>query len=583
MKYTVLAWTAMATIIAASVVEAQENPGAEYGIPLSPTHWIAEGFEGNGAGPVTQELLDKAASSKDSWLHYYGDYRGYRHSPVDTITPETVGDLEFAWGMAAGRDGPFETSPVVYDGIMYVTTSYNRLFAVEPATGEMIWRYDHKNPDDLRICCGPNNRGVAIGGDLVVMGTLDAVLIAFNRLTGAIVWQTEITPYARGFSVTGAPLIAGGRVFVGIGGGEFGIRGFFDAYDLETGELLWRHYTIPTDGEPGVETWAGESYKIGGSPTWNTGTYDPETDTIFWTTGNPGADWNGEDREGDNLYSDSLLAVDPETGDLKWYFQFTPHDIWDYDGNTQIILIDVEVDGEQVKAVGQADRNGYYYLINRETGAFISADVYVAEMNWATIDETGRPQVNPGSIPVDSLTERICPGHAGGMNAAWSGAYNPNSGLYYVNSIESCEVIEQGINIFIEGIPYLGGIFKAVDAEAGIGYGDLVAIRAATGEIAWRHKEDAGLLAGVVSTEGGVIFTGTVDGGLLGLDATTGEVLWRKEIGSVVRGQPIVFDQDGATYVAFPTGGRNGVEFFTGQFISKPDNTYMFVFRLGAG
>ncbi len=581
MKYAAITFMALAMTVVTEFAESAEGPGAEYGIPQAPTHWLATGNKGGGSGPVTQEKLNASHTAKSSWLHYYGDYRGYRHSAIDNITPQTVGNLEFAWGMAAGTQGPFETSPVVYDGIMYVTTSYNRLIAVNPGSGEVIWRYDYQNPGDLRICCGPNNRGVAIGGDLVVMGTLDAKLLAFHRLTGALVWETVITPYQRGFSVTGAPLIANGRVFIGVGGGEYGIRGFFDAYDLATGERLWRHYTIPTDGEPGVETWAGESYRIGGSPTWNTGTYDPETDTIFWTTGNPGADWNGDDREGDNLYSDSLLAVDPETGELKWYFQFTPHDIWDYDGNTQIILLDVEVNGEMVKVVGHADRNGYYYLINRENGSYILAEPYVAEINWATIDETGRPVVRPGAIPTGTHTDRVCPGHAGGMNAAYTGAYNPRTGLYYVNSIESCEIIEKGMAIFIEGSTYLGGSFQSVDAEAGTGYGDLVAIDASSGEVVWRHREANGLLSGVVSTEGGVLFTGTVDGRFLALDAATGEVSWEKRVGSIVRGQPIVYEYEGDSYVAIATGGSNGVEFFTGGFSSMPDNTYLFVFRLG--
>ncbi len=580
MKLRGLAFLALAMALATEFAESAQDPGEEFELRQAPTHWLATDNKGAGAGPVTQEKLIASGSIKTSWLHYYGDYRGYRHSPIDDITPETVGNLEFAWGMAAGTVGPFETSPIVYDGIMYVTTSYNRLIAVDAGSGEVIWRYDYHNPEDLRICCGPNNRGVAIGGDLVVMGTLDAKLLAFNRLTGALVWETVITKYQRGFSVTGAPLIANGRVFIGIGGGEYGVRGFFDAYDLATGKLLWRHYTIPTDGEDGVETWAGESYKIGGSPTWNTGTYDPETETIFWTTGNPGADWNGDNREGDNLYSDSLLAVDPKTGELKWYFQFTPHDIWDYDGNTQIILLDVEVNGEMIKAVGHADRNGYYYLINRVSGAYILAEPYAAEVNWATIDETGRPVVRPGAIPTGTYSDRVCPGHAGGMNAAYTGAYSPNTGLYYVNSIESCEIIEKGMAIFIEGSTYLGGSFQSVDAEAGTGYGDLVAIDAASGKVKWRHQEVNGLLSGVVSTQGGVLFTGTVDGRFLGLDAATGEVVWEKRVGSIVRGQPIVYEHEGDSYVAIATGGSNGVEYFTGGFSSMPDNTYLFVFRL---
>ena len=317
--------TCFATIITvlAMPVKSQGEMQVEYDVVAMPSHWISPEPMGKGAGPVTDEMLRKSGSYTDKWLQYHGDDRGYRHSPIKALTPESLKNLKLAWLMPTGKLGQQEVSPVVYDGIIYVTTSYNRLFALESATGKVLWRYDHQNPADLRLCCGPPNRGVAIHGNTVLMATLDAQLLAFDRRTGALLWSRKMADYDKGYSATSAPLIVKGMAVIGIAGGEFGIRGFFDAYDVKTGELVWRHYTVPEADEPGVETWAGESWKTGGAPAWTTGLYDAETDTLFWTTGNPSPDWNGDSRKGDNLYSDSLLAVEPDTGKLKWHFQFT--------------------------------------------------------------------------------------------------------------------------------------------------------------------------------------------------------------------------------------------------------------------
>ena len=337
----------------ASGQEQQLSVEIELGPPL-PTHWVASEPVGNGAGAVSDAMLREAPSDPSRWLLYGGNYRNYRHSPLKSLNPESVRDLRVAWALPTGTTGQFEVSPVVYDGVMYVTTSYNRLFALDAKTGEMLWRYDHEQPPLLRICCGPVNRGVAIGGDLVMMATLDAKLIAFQRRTGEIAWSVEIASYEDGYSATSAPLVVGDLAVIGIAGGEYGVRGFFDAYEVSTGKRVWRHYTVPADGEPGTETWAGDSYKSGGSPAWTSGAYDVESDTLYWTTGNPSPDWNGDLRMGDNLYSNSLLAVEMKTGKRKWHFQFTPHDVWDYDGNTQVFLVDVERDGRTVKAVAHS-------------------------------------------------------------------------------------------------------------------------------------------------------------------------------------------------------------------------------------
>ena len=543
-------------------------------------HWTNEREIGRGDGPVNNEQLLSAPSNPEEWLHYGGDYANHRHSPIDDITPDNAPNLKVAWAFPTGTSQQFEVSPTVYDGIMYVTTSYNRIFALDAATGEIYWRYDHQQPEDLRLCCGTVNRGAAIAGDLVLMATLDAKLIAFNRLTGEIAWERTIADYAKGFSATSMPLVVKDMAIIGIAGGEFGVRGFFDAYDVATGELRWRHYTVPAEGEPGTETWAGDSYKTGGAPAWTTGAYDPETDILYWTTGNPSPDWNGDLRAGDNLFSNSLLAVDPDTGERLWHFQFTPHDVWDYDGNTQIFLTDVQRDGEAVKAIVQANRNGYFYTLDRATGAFMSATQYVEQLNWASIDANGRPVVEARANPVEEPDFRVCPGNLGGMNGAFSGALNPDLGLVYIPTIESCQYFQKGIVAFVEGQPFMGGLPIIVDVMNGADYGHLSAIDIHTGEVRWRFKDPEPMMAGALSMAGGVVFTGNRDGFALALDAATGELLWKFRMGGGVRSQPVAYRAGGKTYVAIGSGNDLTIAGFAGGSVAVPEGGHLFVFSL---
>lgn len=560
----------------------QGSISAEAGGPQESQNYFAPAEPvGATAPPVTQEMLAGAPASTDRWLLYGGGYRNWRHSPIESLNPESVKRLEPAWGFPTGTTGQFSASPTIYGGVMYVTSSYNRLFALDAKTGALLWRYDHPLPADLRLCCGPANRGAAITGDLVIMATLDAKLVALDRTTGELRWQADIAPYDAGYSATSMPLIVGDKAFIGVGGGEFGIRGFFDAYDTATGKLIWRHFNVPDEGEPGAETWAGDSYKTGGAPGWVSGTYDPETDTLFWTTGNPSPDWNGDLRAGDNLYSDSLLAIDPETGERKWHFQFTPHDVWDYDGNTHIFLIDTEIDGERVKAIAQPNRNGFFYVLNRETGEFLRATQYLEQVSWAEgIDADGRPIVNPKAMPQEEPTERICPGALGGMNGAWTGAYNPNTGLVYAPAIEACVLFQKGVVAFVKGVPFMGGLPIQVDGMNGTAYGHLSAIDVATGEIKWRYKADNPMMAGVLSTEGGVVISGRQDGVAIALDAATGEELWSYRVGGAIRSQPVAYVLDGETYVAIPSGGFVDLEVFAGGQTRIPQGGYLTVFKL---
>ncbi|MEZ4331321.1 MAG: PQQ-dependent dehydrogenase, methanol/ethanol family [Myxococcota bacterium] len=549
-------------------------------LPPLPTHWIADPPIATDVPPVDETMLDAPFADRSRWLHYGGDHRGHRHSPIASLDKRNVGRLQVAWAMATGTQQQFEVSPIVYGGILYASTSYDRVLALDARTGEILWRYDHPLPPDMKPCCGPVNRGVSIAGDAILLATLDARLVALDRRSGAILWNSEIIDYRKGYSATAAPLVVGRRAIIGVAGGEYGIRGFFDAYDVATGRRLWRHYTVPTAGEPGVETWAGTSYETGGAPAWTQGAYDAETDTLFWTTGNPSPDFNGDARAGDNLFSNALLAVDPETGERKWHFQFTPHDVWDYDGNTQIYLVDVERDGERIPAIAQANRNGYFYLLDRRDGRFLRATQYVEQMNWATIGPDGRPVVSPEVYPDEEPTHRVCPGNMGGMNGAWSGSFDPKRGLAFIPTVEACQLFVKGISVYSEGAPFMAGTPDTIDAAARKAYGHVSAVDVATGEIRWRARQRYPMMGGVVSTASGLVFTGNLEGEALALDADTGEVLWRFRMGGGVRSQPVVFELDGRPHLAIGSGSWATTDAFLAGLDRIPEGGHLFVFTL---
>ena len=339
---------------------------------------------------VTTEVLENAQQHGDRWVTYGRNYGAWRFVPDDQINRDNVQNLRPMWIQQTGiTGGAFEVTALVNDGRMYLTTANSHLIVVNPLTGDILWRYDH-DFDNVSLCCGPHNRGVALYEDKVFWGTLDAHLLAFDAATGIQLWDTEVGDHRESFSVTGAPLVIKDMVLIGVGGGEFGIRGYIDAYDVNTGQRRWRFYTIPAAGEPGNDTWEGDSWKTGGAPTWVTGTYDPELNMVYWGTGNPWPDLNSTVRKGDNLYSNSIVALDADTGKLQWYFQTSARDEFDHDSTSEPMIIDEMINGEMRQVVIHVSRNGHVYALDRRTGEFLYAEEYT-RVNWAERNEFGKP------------------------------------------------------------------------------------------------------------------------------------------------------------------------------------------------
>ena len=496
---------------------------------------------------VTEQRLLNAGQEPQNWLMYSGDYSGKRFSSLQEIKIGNAEKLVPKWAYQTMAGGKFETTPLVVDGILYATGQDDRAFALDARTGRPIWQYQRALPGDIRPCCGRVNRGLAILGDKVFMGTLDSHVIALDTKTGNVVWDVTAVDYTKGYSFTLAPLVIKNLVLVGISGGEYGIRGFIDAYDVNTGERKWRFNTVPGPGEPGNETWEGESWKVGGAPAWITGTYDVETNTTFWTTGNPSPSNRSVGRAGDNLYSDSLLALDPDTGKLKWHFQFTQNDDHDYDA-TQVPVM-VNEDGK--KLILQANRNGFFYVIDRANGKLIRAESY-AKVSWSNEkDSNGRPVPAAGGKPTPD-GNRVCPGAAGATN--WmSPTYDPQSKLFYVTAREQCDVFSTAPQPYDAGHAYYGSAYFPNDDAAPF-YGALRAIDPATGKIKWEWKHPSPTWSGVLSTAGGVVFTGDAEGNFMALEAASGKVLWHFQCGASVYSSPMTYAVDGKQYVAVAAG-----------------------------
>ena len=501
-----------------------------------------------------QEIGDGLPADGSRWLTFGGNYSNQRHSPLTQITPANVDRLVPQWTFQTGTLGNFETTSLLRDNVLYVTGPQNVAWALDARTGRQIWRYRRELPPNLTACCGLVNRGFGILGDKLFMVTLDAHLLALDRKTGAIAWDVTMQEYTNGYASTIAPLVVKDKVIVGVAGGEFGIRGFIDAYDAQTGKRAWRFYTIPGPGEPGHNTWAGDSWKIGGVGVWVTGAYDPEQNLVFYGTGNPGPDYHSASREGDNLYSTSLVALDADTGTIRWHYQFTPHDLHDWDATQVPVLGEITVAGQPRKVVMFANRNGFYYTLDRTTGKLIVAKPFV-NTTWAKeVDlATGRPVLLPGHEP-DEKGEVTCPDITGGTNF-WPPTFDPSTRTFFVNAREVCMTFYAWKPEYNAGDRYTGGAGQRVQSQESPAYGALRAIDPATGARKWEFRYLTPSTAGLLTTASGLIFSGDAEGNLLALDSRTGKLLWRYQMGAAMHGtSPTTYMLDGRQHVLVPAG-----------------------------
>jgi alcohol dehydrogenase (cytochrome c) len=499
---------------------------------------------------VTFERIVNSQKEPGNWLTYSGNYAAHRFSTLNQVTDANVSGLRPLWAYQVNSLQKFETTPIVVDGVMYISEPPSHVTALDTRTGRPLWKYRRTLPDDLRVCCGQVNRGVAILGDLVFVGTVDAHLVALNAKSGTVMWDTVVADYKSGHSITVSPLAVKDKIIVGIAGGEYGVRGFLDAYDAKTGKQAWRFWTIPGPGEPGNDTWKGDSWKTGSAATWVTGAYDPQTNLIYWGTGNPGPDWNGDVREGDNLYSDCLIAVDADTGKLKWYFQFTPHDVHDWDATEVPVLVDGQVRGRQRKLVVFPNRNAFYYVLDRVTGEFLAGKAY-AKQTWAKgLDDRGRPIRLPDTFPSVEGTP-VWPSVSGSSNW-YSPTYSPQNNLLYVAVREAGSVYFIGDAEYKKGEQFNGGGFRSVPAEQD--WGAIRAFDPATGAQKWEHKLHTAPWAGLLSTAGNLVFGSTNEGQVFALQASTGKPLWRFQAGGMGRSNPISYSTDGKQFIALTMG-----------------------------
>jgi alcohol dehydrogenase (cytochrome c) len=530
---------------------------------------------------VTYERILDARSEPQNWLTYYGAYDGQRYSPLDQINTENVRRLAPAWVFQAGSTGlhagkstySFEAAPIVVDGIMFVSAWDGWVWAIDARTGSELWRYKHAIPYDVSLCCGNVNRGVAVAQGKVFVVTLNAHIIALDAETGKKVWDETYGDVRAGESATVAPLVVKDMVIVGSSGGEFGTRGHLDAFKLETGERVWRTYMVPKPGEPGSETWPadGEAWARGGGNCWVTGTFDPELNLIYVGTGNPAPDFDGGVREGDNLYTDSMVAVDADSGEIKFHYQYTPHDLWDYDSTMEHILF--ELDGRKLMA--HFDKNGYWFVLDRTSGELVRVAPFVDRIDWGTIDADGTvtAKVYPDK---EGEPVHFWPGPAGAKE--WThAAYSPKTGLFYVPVQDTGATATRRRREFKESIPYWGaGVAVDIDDMAG----SISAFDPRTGGETWRWSNDIPMCSSVLATGGDLVFAGEPTGEFNAFDARTGDLLWQFQCGSGHHSSPTTYSIDGRQYIAVPTGWGAWTEGFLPGMLGAAQGSALFVFAL---
>ena len=498
----------------------------------------------------------REVTSQADWPGYNGGPGGNRYTELNQVTKYNAAKLSLAWDFTPPGSNALEVTPVVVDGVMYVA-GQNECFALDAGSGRQIWHYRHSRTRGVvrQAVYGPN-RGVAVSGDRIFMVTDSAHIIALHRSNGALLWESEIADYRLNYFTTSAPLVAASLIVSGVAGGEHGAPGVLVAFDQATGKEAWRFRTVPGAGEPGFDTWEGNAIEHGGAPTWLTGSYDPEMETVFWPTGNPGPDYNGDARRGDNLYSDCILALNAKTGELKWYFQFTPHDLWDWDATETLVLIDTEWQGVPRKLLLQANRNGFFYVLDRTDGKMLLAQPFVRNLTWARgIQSNGRPILVAHQEPSTDGT-RVCPSQSGATN--WfSPSFLPSAGLFYVQSLEGCSIYNKtASDDWKPGTTYLGGSERV--AGNGRSRRVLKAIDVHTGKIRWQRSQPAPEQSwgGTLATVTGLVVFGEESGKLMVVDALTGELLWDFPTGQIWRASPMAYSFDGQQHFAIAAGTR---------------------------
>ena len=507
---------------------------------------------------VSFDRLLRADAEPHNWLSYSGSLSNQRYTRLTQITPANVKDLRLQWVWQARSLEKFEATPLAVDGVLYTVQAPNDVVALDAATGRVFWTFPYQPAPEARTCCGRVNRGLAMLGDTLFMGTIDAHLLAIDARSGQLLWDTTVASARERYSITMSPLVANEKVIVGTAGGDMGIRGIIAAFDVKTGKEVWRFHTIPGPGQPGNETWSGGSWMTGGAGVWNAGAYDPETNLTFWGTGNPAPDWDGRSRLGDNLYSDSVVALDADTGTLRWHYQFTPHDELDYDATQVPVLADILFRGQPRKVMLWANRNGLMYVLDRATGEFLLGKPYV-KVNWMDgFDHKGRPQRVPGKVPTPEGT--LIQPHVHGATNWAPPSFSPRTGLFYVAHWENtATVVVEGQSPRPVGVNTRQTTMGQIDLQPFFNdeneaYGVVRAYDPTTLDPRWEYRMSDITWGGVLTTASDVVFSGGREGYFFALDARTGELLWKASVGGQVNAGPMSYAVGGRQYVAIAAG-----------------------------
>jgi alcohol dehydrogenase (cytochrome c) len=548
----------------------------------------ANGAQAQDANYQTVTDARLAAAKDDGWLMYRHDYTGSGYAPFDQINTTNVANLKQVWDFKSGLDVGHEAPPIVNGDYMFITGPKGKLFAFEAATGKPLWKYEHDLSDTglKTVCCDIVNRGVALYGNDVYIATLNNDVVALDAKTGKVVWDKKLEKPDVGYAMTLAPLALKSKIIVGVSGGEYGGRGYITALDAATGKQLWKRFTVPAPGEPGGDTWPKGAYKTGGGAAWLTGSYDADTDTLFWGVGNPGP-WLATLRPGDNLYTDSVLALDPATGNIKWHYQYTPHDTWDYDGTNEQVLTDITYGGKSYKALVSASRNGWFYAIDRTNGKLIYAEKFAHATSVKEFKD-GKPVTDDSLRPDIGKEVFTCPSFLGGKNW-WPISVNPQTHLAFVPTLHTCMTIKGSPGLaYKAGLPYLGESFRVLhDPDDKQHWGAVQAIDVNTGKQVWNFEHELPWNSGMLSTAGGLVFSGSADGYLYAFDAKTGKVLWKSaQATSGFLGVPSTWRVDGKQYVGIWAGWGGGSPIWGGEMaedpkvLNIPTGGHLYVFSL---